>query len=272
MPDWLSLDFWTKDSQSLNHLALIIAGVIGIPLLALRTFAANKSARAAVAQARTAEQGHITDRFTAAVEQLGSDKMAVRLGAIYALERISRDSRRDSWTITETLAAFVREHAPWPPRQGLGNPFVQWQASGADETTGETISGQEPKEGDKPPGAQIRPATDIQAALTVLGRQDRTPGRQDRTARRRYSTAGRLDEALGPRIDLAATDLRGADLWETHLEGADLRGAHLEGADLRGAVGLTREQLARAFGDAKTKVADALRPESWPAEAPDDNQ
>ncbi|MGZ9111634.1 MAG: hypothetical protein ACXW3X_11245 [Rhodoplanes sp.] len=138
MPDWLSWDFWAKDSQSLNHLALIIAGAIGIPLLAIRTFAANKSAKAADAQARTAEQGHITDRFTKAVEQLGSDKLAVRLGAIYALERISRDSRRDHWTIMETLTAYVREHAPLPPRQSIGNPFVQLQDSSADQAAENT--------------------------------------------------------------------------------------------------------------------------------------
>jgi hypothetical protein len=106
-PDWLSWEFWAKDSQGLYHLALIAAGMIGIPLLAIRTFAANRSAKAADAQSRTAEQGHITDRFTAAVEQFGSDKMAVRLGAIYALERISKDSRRDHWTIMETLTAYV---------------------------------------------------------------------------------------------------------------------------------------------------------------------
>jgi hypothetical protein len=74
-----ALGFWARDSESLYRLALIVAGVIGISLLYVRTVAANKSAKAADDQARTAEQGHITDRFTAAVEQLGSDKMAVRL-------------------------------------------------------------------------------------------------------------------------------------------------------------------------------------------------
>ena len=107
--------WYVANRESVVSLATLLAGVIGIPLLAIRTVAVNKSAKASDAQARTAEQGHITDRFTAAVEQLGSDKMAVRLGAIYALERISKDSPRDYWTIMETLTAFVRERAPWPP-------------------------------------------------------------------------------------------------------------------------------------------------------------
>src|ERR1051326_4057166 len=41
------------------------------------------------------EQGQITDRYTKAVEQLGSDKLDVRIGGIYALERITRDSPND---------------------------------------------------------------------------------------------------------------------------------------------------------------------------------
>ena len=36
------------------------------------------------------EQGQVTDRFTKAIEQLGSDKLDVRIGGIYALERIAR--------------------------------------------------------------------------------------------------------------------------------------------------------------------------------------
>ena len=59
-------------------------------------------------------QGQITDRFTKAIVQLGEqgpEKLAVRLGGIYALERIARDSERDHWPIrgthnirTETVA------------------------------------------------------------------------------------------------------------------------------------------------------------------------
>ena len=88
-PDWFSWEFWAKDSQGLYHLALIAAGMIGMPLLAVRTFAANRSAKAADAQARTAEQGHITDRFTKAVEQLGNDKLPVCGGVAPRAARIS---------------------------------------------------------------------------------------------------------------------------------------------------------------------------------------
>ena len=46
-----------------------------------------------------------------AVEQLGSDKLEVRLGGIYSLERISKESPDDYWTVMENLTAFVRERS-----------------------------------------------------------------------------------------------------------------------------------------------------------------
>ena len=60
---------------------------------------------------RLTEQGHITDRYTKAIEQLGSAKLDVRLGGVYALERIAVDSKRDHPTVVEVLSAFVREHS-----------------------------------------------------------------------------------------------------------------------------------------------------------------
>ena len=62
-------------------------------------------------------EGQVTDRYTKAVEQLGSDKLDVRIGGIYALERIARDSAKDHPTVMEVLTAFIRDHSrePWPP-------------------------------------------------------------------------------------------------------------------------------------------------------------
>jgi hypothetical protein len=63
-------------------------------------------------------EGQITDRFTKAIEQLGTlddqdrKKLEVRLGGIYALERIARDSERDHDVIMEVLTSYVREHSP----------------------------------------------------------------------------------------------------------------------------------------------------------------
>ncbi|TDB71148.1 hypothetical protein E1264_42580, partial [Actinomadura sp. KC216] len=61
---------------------------------------------------RATKEGQVTDRYAKAVEQLGSDKREVRTAAVYALERIARDSDRDRPAIINVLAAYTREHDP----------------------------------------------------------------------------------------------------------------------------------------------------------------
>lgn len=46
-----------------------------------------------------AREGQITERFTRAIEQLGDERLELRLGGVYALERVARDSERDHWPI-----------------------------------------------------------------------------------------------------------------------------------------------------------------------------
>jgi hypothetical protein len=64
-------------------------------------------------QTKADRQRRITESFSKAAEQLANKEVEVRLGGIYTLERISRESPDDYWTIVETLTAFVRERARW---------------------------------------------------------------------------------------------------------------------------------------------------------------
>lgn len=79
------------------------------------------TARTLDVSARTLDatrEGQLTDRYTKAVEQLGSTKVDVRLGGVYALQRLALDSDRDKITIIEVLVAYVRLHAH-PPTSEL---------------------------------------------------------------------------------------------------------------------------------------------------------
>ena len=59
------------------------------------------------------QRGQLTERFTRAVDQLGeADKLDVRLGGIYALERLAHESTEEYGPIIEILCAYVRSHAP----------------------------------------------------------------------------------------------------------------------------------------------------------------
>jgi hypothetical protein len=100
-------------------------------------------------QLQTSREGQITERFTRAIDQLGSEHLDVRLGGLYALARIARDSPADRASIGEVLTAFVRTHAPWPP-------------SLPDQPAASAPIEQVPK-------LQVR-APDVQASLWVLGR------------------------------------------------------------------------------------------------------
>ena len=59
------------------------------------------------AQAEADRRRRITESYSKAVTQLASDKVEERLGGIYTLESISKESPNDYWTVMETLCAFV---------------------------------------------------------------------------------------------------------------------------------------------------------------------
>ena len=69
-------------------------------------------------------EGQVTDRYTKAITQVGDEKLDVRIGGIYALERVARDSARDHPTVMEVMCVFIREHSreQWPlsdPSRGM---------------------------------------------------------------------------------------------------------------------------------------------------------
>jgi hypothetical protein len=205
------------------------------------------------------KEGQITDRFYKAIEQLGATddkgnpKLELRLGGIYALERIARDSEKDHWPIMEVLTAYIRENSQW-------------------------------KETNLPTNRTNR--LDIQAILTVIRRRTWSYETADQHLdlreaglhyadltgahlRGAYLTGAYLERAHLERAHLERAHLRdayltGAYLEGAYLEGTDLRGTRLEGADLGGAQGVTQPQVDSAIGDARTKLPAGLTmPESW---------
>jgi Pentapeptide repeats (8 copies) len=194
------------------------------------------TARNSVLSRRTyelTEQGQVTERYTKAIEQLGSDKVDVRIGGIYALERVARDSSRDHPTVMEVLTAFIREHSR-----------EMWPVPNSDGEAAERST---------------RP--DVQAAVDVVGRRD--PGRDIRRVdlARAQLTGANLSGTDLTRADLGGADLacanlKGANLTAAYLVGANLAGANLEGANLEGAnlfEADLREAILRS-----AKVGDAV--------------
>lgn len=222
-------------------------------------------------QVHISRQSQITERFTRAVDQLGSENTDIRIGGIYALERIAKNSAADRRAIQFLLGAFVRNHASWP----VG------AADGPQHPTA-TIDAHLP-------WLQVR-APDVQAAVGALGRRLPMPdervlylsrvdlrGLQLHGARltgvqMRYANLARawLQETQLDRSDLKGADLRRANLQGTQLTAANLSSAYLQGANLRGAdlrhANLRGANLSEAILDSTmltgTHANDAT---IWPA-------
>jgi hypothetical protein len=155
-------------------------------------------------------EGQVTERFTRAIDQLAGDKPEVRLGGIYALERIARGSRVDHGPILEVLTAYVREHSPWPPSEP-GQPVADMPSSSL--------------------GVLRDRDAVLQAVLTVLGRRNRT----HEESYQGTPVDSPFFDLLRGRLDLSFVDLRRANFVGAHFEGANFLASHLEAADASGA-------------------------------------
>ncbi len=282
------IKIWTALAQVLG--ALVIA--CGVYFTWSNLLVAQRNLRATELKLDVDRQGQITNRFTQAVGQLGAElkegrpNLEVRLGGIYALERIAKDSPGDYWMVMEILTAYVRENARWPQPAASDSPLAPTAdhepVALPSQTTGTSVQSI----------SSVKPRVDIQAILTIIGRN--TP------------PAGHLPDF---KLDLRGVDLRGAELWNSslwnidfwgaHLEearfwgallrdiklesahlrrasfwnarladvdfkGSDLREAVFEGTDLRGTTNLIQEQIGDALGNADTKLpGDLTRPAEW---------
>ncbi len=157
--------------------------------------------------------------------------LEVRLGAIYALERIAQDSDRDHVRIMEILCAYIRQNAPadeakdhnlgeWP-KYPFEITFLQ-----RSERTAHLARRREKLIAwlDK----LDEPRLDIVAALDVIFR--RSPIQIELEQRYRDDRTGRNFQ-----IDLRGANLRKADLSGLDLTGVLLNGARLEGTNFRNA-------------------------------------
>jgi uncharacterized protein YjbI with pentapeptide repeats len=200
--------------------AALLAGLVGLG--ALGTLWLNSRVYRITARTfELAERGHLTDRYSKGMEQLGNDNLDVRLGGIYSLEQVAHDSRRDrdQTTIVEVLSAFVRMHSA---------PLYQYKASFPKDAQPEPAD-EQPQEAVKYVTKLDRPPVDVQAAVTVLGR---------------LPTRSGLTVDVG--ADLTEAWLRSATLTEANLTGARLTGVDLTGARLS-RVTLTKAIVTEAW-------------------------
>ena len=219
---------------------LTLAAVIGLPFLAWRTVIADR-------QNQINRESQNTEVFGKAVELLGTSRpdetgkavpvVETRVGAIFALERLSKTSQADYEGIVETLSAYVREQC------GMPSTF-DYQGKDPDEE-GITLEEKSRRIRDWTKELQhwilrlkqnsVGNRGDIAAALLVLSRRS-----EGRLWKRPFSEEG-IESGL------RGANLQGARIWEigeglanepgilgAHLEAAVLDGSCLEGSNFVG--------------------------------------
>jgi Pentapeptide repeats (8 copies) len=192
---------------------------------------ANETSRLNAETLRLNERGQITDRYSKAVEMLGSSSRETCIGGIYSLGHIMLDSPVYEQAIVAVLSAFIRRNAK--RKDDLSVPWPEDEAERDED----------------------KPSFPIQAALNVLvnsRQKDTPPDLRDCDLRGARLRKGQFQRASFRRSYLHKAKLFGANLIdaalvEADLTGADLSLAHLNNSNLKGARltygALTQEQL-----------------------------
>jgi uncharacterized protein YjbI with pentapeptide repeats len=201
----------TEYRRTLIAAATAGAQIVGGILLLAGLYFTWRSSVAAERTLALATEGQVTERLTRATEQLGAEQLGRRLGGIYGLERIARDSERDHWPVMEILSAYARERGR--------------TASALDEDIHAILKviGRRQVAHEVALPAEAR----IDLSGIVLTDIDLSGGNFTRVSFARASLSGaKFERAM----------LAGCDFDSAKLEGALLNGADLTGASLNSAV------------------------------------
>ncbi len=262
---------------AIRYFGIIAAAgtVIGYIVVTARNIISDNQNKAADEQNKINERGRITESIGQAITQIGAfngdnPNIEVRLGGIYSLERIAKNSDDDYKKIMDILCAYVRVTAPIQKPKSV----------------------KKKKQEDKK--RKIR--EDIQAAVDVLGTKKELNLVRQRDEFRvnlencdlsnsRFSelnfnrgtdsnNGAIFDDSLFEKSEFHGADLSyvsfdrailiGANFEYARLKGARFLGAtfkdtKVHGADFSKAKKLTQEQVDEMIGDIDTKLPNGLK-------------
>ena len=267
-------------STIIRNLGLVIGGLIAIGLAYWRSIVASRQTKASQQQTETSQRGLLNERYQKGAEMLGSEVLSVRLGGIYALQRLAEeDPERYHVQITHLLCTFVSHPTGDKDYMAALRDTEQQQLHRLREDVQTAMKAigtrskddmELEKQGDFSlilDGAHLTGAILHRAILTEahltgahLDGAHLAGAHLDRAyLNRAILTGAHLTSAILHRAYLNRTHLAGADLDRANLTGANLTGANLTsahlnaailtGADFSEAKGLTQKQLDQAWAD-----------------------
>ena len=240
---WASWRGEESNGTAIRNLVLVMAAIAALPLAIWRSKVAER-------QSETAQRGLLNERYQKGAEMLGSKELSVRLGGIYALERLAREYSGDYHTqIMRLFCAFVRNptarvgKASEPINGGSSTPTAELNRDGSEE-------------GNARP---VRLREDVRAVMTAVGMRNGSQIETEKKEKYRLDLFNAdlkglcLYRADLRRVDMGGADLSGAQLMEdtnlseTFLLGVNLSEAFLDGTDLRNCQGLIQKELDHAI-------------------------
>jgi len=244
---------------------------------------------------RATEEGLITDRINAAVASLGSDKtiktedgeitvpnIAVRVGAILAMERMAKQNDGVHCHIIEILCTYVRQET-----RGLTSYAKQFRDKPREDIqTTINVIGRRTEE-----QIAIEPLDLLDLSHSFLNHTNFTKGCFSRVDFRNASLShAKVEDANFSNADFYGAEMRMINFRNTNFDGANLIGADLKKtkfsssppirvpffslSDFQGTAfkridlshsNITEENLKNCFGDASVSLSSSLaRNPKWP--------
>ncbi|MFF4490332.1 pentapeptide repeat-containing protein [Streptomyces sp. NPDC001544] len=197
--------------NAVNNVRTTLLQTVGGAVVLFGAYATWRQLRVSQDGLHATREGNVTDRFSRAVDQLGSDKLDVRIGGIYALWRIADHSVRDHEAVVSIMAAYLRTHLPWPPQEPGVPP--------ADASINSVLP------------LETR-AADAQTALTCLGVLRREPRPEWLNVSLTDLRRADCDGLWLQEVNLDGTCLEAASIYQVNLSKASLIAANLRHAEL----------------------------------------
>ena len=228
--DWLRSGATEEEpnSTTIRNAGIVIAGIFALVFALWRGLVAERQAASSQHQAETSQQGLLNERYQKGAEMLGSEVLAVRLGGIYALQRLAEEHPEGYHVpIMRLLCAYVRN----PTGEALGPVLVHDEADKPIHELREDVQAVM---------LAIGSRTDPSIALEKSDTNFQLDLRNSRLKRAQLDhlvlSGAILDAADLSDASIAEANLSDASLWRANLSEAALDGADLSGAFLRGSI------------------------------------
>lgn len=241
---------WSEDNTAIaRNIALIVFGLIALPLGIWRTVVAHKQSKTSQAQLEQttrsqnkqfelAEAAQDRDRYQKAAAMLGDERIPVREAGMFALAALAKSAPKEFYvTVQKLLCAFIWDRSK-----------EQW---------GELLAN---ADGNAPTSEDLRPVeSDIETALSiVIDTRTELPEASELEEAAKWRPAlnrgyfvgtGLLESNLRQvgaidacfqrssltRVKLEKAHLKGCDFTEANLVGVDFTNADLSSANISGA-------------------------------------